>query len=275
MPLGLTGIEKIETKNDMGGVLLTRAIDIRDGRISAPGGDEAAFQQLTLDQPRVFSIYGEELLGPYASHLLFEKHYYTQDDPNSIPRRILDRIVIDDVTGCWVPDYYLNYAGYAGATDNELGMTPSGQSGLHRVTRARQELMDAEDIPLLTPEHDVEHMCRFTSCCNPGHSKRMTSLENNIRKDNAVPLEAALKTGQLAMVGANGHNYAPIAALLEGYRVILSTRFGARELQKLDRDTLMITLASCVAREKRRRLGKKPTKRYEKPNVSDFQEALT
>lgn len=86
-----------------------------------------------------------------------------------LPARLADKIVVNDITGCWNWIAALSNGGY-GVVGNGSSTTSA-----HRVTYALLVGPIPEDC------HHVDHLCWNKRCVNPAHLEPVTASENQTR----------------------------------------------------------------------------------------------
>ena len=86
----------------------------------------------------------------------------------SLLERIMARVVIDPVKGCWI---------FQGARTNRGYAKIYYKGRLRLVHRALFEDMHGE----LPDDIDVRHSCDNPPCCNPDHLDPVTVRENTLR----------------------------------------------------------------------------------------------
>lgn len=86
------------------------------------------------------------------------------------PDAVADRIIVDEVSECWVWTGARNPAGY-GIYNRGGG---SGTVLVHRFMYARL-------VGTIPPGLHLDHLCYIRSCCNPAHLEPVTAAENNAR----------------------------------------------------------------------------------------------
>lgn len=82
--------------------------------------------------------------------------------------RLLARIHRDASTGCWVWQGACNPNGYGRISDG-------GQ--MFYTHRVAFELL----VGSIPANHDIDHLCRNRSCCNPAHLEAVTRRTNLLR----------------------------------------------------------------------------------------------
>jgi hypothetical protein len=108
--------------------------------------------------------------------------------------RALSHVVVDDETGCWTwtPAPASRYAlMYVGVVDGKI---------VHRV--AHKVVYEAMEGPV-PPGCELDHLCRNTLCCNPGHLEPVPHGKN-IRRGAGSELKVTCN---------HGHPYAENAIL--------------------------------------------------------------
>lgn len=104
-----------------------------------------------------------------------------------IPRRPIDRLVdkvkVDDETGCWEWQGYVTPNGYGAMVLGSRVDNSVRREFTHRV--AWTELVG----PIPDGLH-IDHLCRNTICCNPGHLEPVTPRINALRSESPAALNA-------------------------------------------------------------------------------------
>ena len=161
-------------------------------------------------------------------------------------------------TGCWgLVDAWRNDKGYAFVWDPEVyGYEPAARAEPKNEVEAKKEfkgikvhqmahillMRELDPDYVLPPRTPLDHLCRFTGCCNPTHTEKVTREVNNQRQKRAHPIEAALALGQV-MLGPTGYDFIDISAAqspTEDTSIVVNTRFGPFRIIKLDNDPLMV-----------------------------------
>jgi hypothetical protein len=109
----------------------------------------------------------------------------------SLADRLAARVVVDEATGChnWI-----------GPTTIGYGKLWNPAAGQNRLTHRIAYELAVGPIP---DGFQIDHLCKNTRCCNPGHLEAVTPAENQRRSDSAS-----------AIVGrrthcSQGHEYSP------------------------------------------------------------------
>lgn len=111
--------------------------------------------------------------------------------PTPVIDRVLRRVVVDDVDGCCLWQGYL-MKGYG-----QISRQDGSHVLTHRVT--------FEHFIGPVPEGlELDHLCRVTACCNPGHLEPVTHAENIARGEWNGPAAKRARTHC-----ASGHEYTP------------------------------------------------------------------
>ena len=98
--------------------------------------------------------------------------------PADLPERFRCRIIVDQVSGCWVGQCNIDRDGYARLAGE----------GLHRLVWA--ELVGPVP-PGLVLDHVQALGCRFNACCNPAHLEPVTHRVNVLRGTSFAARNAA------------------------------------------------------------------------------------
>lgn len=159
---------------------------------------------------------------------------------------LASEVEVSNITGCWgSPEAYRNDKGYAFTWDPASYEIETRQSGeframrLHQVayTLMRRQFESDFELPPYTP---LDHTCRFSGCCNPGHVIETDTVENNRRQRVAHPVESALLAGQV-MVAPTGYEQIDAivaAAPSEDTNLVINTRHGPYRVIKVDDEPL-------------------------------------
>jgi hypothetical protein len=155
---------------------------------------------------------------------------------------------ISTTTGCWaIIDAWRSDKGYSYTWNPlEFGFDPGANSEftgvrLHKIAYILHRLTMDPDF-ILPKRKPLDHICRFTGCCNPRHVKETSTRENNILQRKAHPIEFALAVGHL-MLAPTGYDLIDKKAAEsseENTGIVVATRFGPYEVIKLDEDPLII-----------------------------------
>lgn len=90
----------------------------------------------------------------------------------SLRTRLLEKTVIDWVTGCWL------WTG--GKSDVGYGQLSDRSTGKKRMAKAHRVSYELTNGPI--PDGLViDHLCRVRHCINPAHMEPVTIRENTIR----------------------------------------------------------------------------------------------
>lgn len=152
---------------------------------------------------------------------------------------------VSTTTGCWsVIDAWRDDKGYILVRDpSPYGLERDSRYGTrsHKLALILHKRVEYPDFSM-PPDTDIDHLCRFTGCCNPEHEELVSKKENNLRQRLAHPIESALALGQL-MMGPTGYDWLDRQAALAKDKdtgIIINTRFGPFRITKLDDDPLII-----------------------------------
>lgn len=88
--------------------------------------------------------------------------------------RLLRRCSVDD-NGCWL---------WQGHVSGGYGVARSGAEGGHRLDLVHR-LVYLDTVGDIPDGYEVDHLCRVTRCCNPGHLEAVPPEENRRRADEA------------------------------------------------------------------------------------------
>jgi hypothetical protein len=113
---------------------------------------------------------------------------------------LVNKYLVDEVTGCWV---------WQGARNRTLGYGYSWDNELKRKVLAHRLLWVRHRGPIPEGMH-LDHLCRNTGCVNPDHLEPVTNAENSRRgaKVKLTPDQLKLIRDLLA---DGGLRYADIA----------------------------------------------------------------
>jgi HNH endonuclease len=82
--------------------------------------------------------------------------------------RFMSKVRVDDATGCWVWQGYIDEDGYGRFTNH-------GETWrVHRITWAAYR----DEFEPLDWRLTIDHLCRNRACCNPAHLRQVTIGEN-------------------------------------------------------------------------------------------------
>jgi hypothetical protein len=227
-------------------ILLSRAQVMGSGGNFMPTDYEASeySEAFLMTQPDLHASTGHELPDLYDE--LQEK--CRLENINTPLGSLAAHAEISVTTGCWaIIKAWRDAKGYTFVWNpKELGYDPGTQTGFsaQKAYRIAYILAQREYDPdfVLKPGTPLDHLCRFTGCCNPHHIEPVTTIENNIRQRLAHPIENALALGQL-MLGPTGYDWLDTktnAAQQEETGIVVNTRFGPYRILKLDDDPVVI-----------------------------------
>jgi hypothetical protein len=94
----------------------------------------------------------------------------------------------------------------------------------------------------LPPRKPLDHVCRFTGCCNPHHVAETTPRQNNKLQRQAHDIERPLTWGQL-LLGPTGYEWLDgpaLAATNEDTGLVVNTSRGPFRIIKVEEDPLII-----------------------------------
>lgn len=97
---------------------------------------------------------------------------------DSIRQKVLGRVRIDPVTGCWI--WTGPTSGSTGRGSNYPRMSLSGQ------TVAVHIVMYVNEHGYVPGKKQVDHTCRNRLCVNPKHLEMVTHRQNCRRRDMAI-----------------------------------------------------------------------------------------
>lgn len=107
------------------------------------------------------------------------------ENENSAYQRFIDKIAIDDISGCWNWQAYKDSRGYGGF--NYLDSKRKGKCISSHIYSYR--IFKGEILKGLC----LDHLCRNPACCNPDHLQAVTRAENTRRQWAATPIEEQVK----------------------------------------------------------------------------------
>lgn len=93
--------------------------------------------------------------------------------------RVMDRVIVDDETGCWMWP-----GATAGPATHRYGSVGTGSRSDGTRRNRATHIVTWEHFEGPVPEGlELDHLCRVTLCCNPGHLEPVTHAENLRRAD--------------------------------------------------------------------------------------------
>ncbi|MBX4188908.1 HNH endonuclease [Candidatus Saccharibacteria bacterium] len=112
---------------------------------------------------------------------------------------LMREVRLSKLTGCFMrPEAARNHNGYSrvkSAAAKEVGV--GSYRDAHRVAHFLFAVEQSGELPSEEDLHKtVDHICRNPSCCNPVHTRLMSSNDNNVLKDKAKKLEPTIIKGQ-------------------------------------------------------------------------------
>lgn len=158
----------------------------------------------------------------------------------SLEERIAENIIIDEITGCWLFQGYLDKDGYSNISHN--GKTVR----THRATYILKNGL-VEDGLVISHLCDIKYpkdSKEYRKCCNPEHLKAVTNKENlshMVESGRSIIATRAFKKGQTAgeknvkckMLSKtvfeirkrimNGLKYGELKAMAEEYKITYVT----------------------------------------------------
>lgn len=87
-----------------------------------------------------------------------------------IPDRIMDKIAMCPMSGCWL---------WTGADSGD----GYGKVWFHGRSRYVHRVVYEQTVDSLAPGIVLDHLCRVRACCNPIHLEPVTVLVNTLRGD--------------------------------------------------------------------------------------------
>jgi hypothetical protein len=102
-------------------------------------------------------------------------------EPTDPITRLLRRIEINPITGCWEWQGAVNPDGYA-RIEIERRIRHSGY--IHRFAYETW-------VGPIHPGFEIDHLCRVRRCCNPDHLEPVTQYANNMRSTSPTAINAA------------------------------------------------------------------------------------
>lgn len=96
--------------------------------------------------------------------------------------RLLAKVEIDDVTGCWIWTGARSPTGYGRIRGGD------GSSGAWLVHRLAYTLL----VGPIPDDLTIDHLCRVRACCNPDHLEPVPHRENVLRGEGITAREARL-----------------------------------------------------------------------------------
>ena len=107
------------------------------------------------------------------------------DDLDDVMPRLMERVMPEPMSGCWLWTGAVNNAGYG-----QLNVIVNGKRTMrlaHRLTYSALVGPIGEGLAL-------DHLCRVRGCCNPAHLEPVTGRENLLRSTLTVTRRNADKT---------------------------------------------------------------------------------
>ncbi len=211
---------------------------------------------------RLYSSLGDRLPSVAFSMYAFEwfKHQAQLEDIPIMQKQMLESTVVSPITGCWLPkepERFRAAGGYIPQGDKAAAVSPSGSTTRHRATYQRYYVPLGEEP--LTPEDDIDHICRNTACNCPWHLRRMGSAQNIELKNAAEDIETALLmraqfAGRTGLVSpTTGEEW--LDPLIEAADVgepidaLIATRYGAYLLLRVNETMVCGKHVPCSIRD--------------------------
>jgi hypothetical protein len=153
---------------------------------------------------------------------------------------------ISATTGCWsIIEAWRNDKGYAFVWDpDKYGYKIERTSDFKGVQVHRMAVnmtRRIQGLPDLRKSEQVDHVCRWTGCCNIDHLAVLSHRRNNELRDRAKKFEAALISGQLILgpVGLGWLDERLVSASTEFTNIIITTPMGPHRIILVEKDPLV------------------------------------
>jgi len=91
--------------------------------------------------------------------------------------RLMEKIEINEITGCWIFTGSINNKGY-------------GQINVNGKLMYSHRLAYELFVGTLDPNLTIDHLCRVTDCCNSDHLEQVSMRENIMRGDTITAAHA-------------------------------------------------------------------------------------
>ena len=150
-------------------------------------------------------------------------------------------VEISTATGCWTYLKGRDSKGYVRRYNAlKYGIEQTKEERRHGIKLHRlahilmQRHLGLDDS--LSPDVQIDHICRGPWCCNPNHGRPVSNDENIHLRTLAHKVEVILASGQ-TMIGQIGTSWIDnllSRATAEDTGVVVATRFGPHRLIKLD-----------------------------------------
>lgn len=101
----------------------------------------------------------------------------TSDDPEQTFAALMLRVVMDEVSGCWLWQGNRNRFNYG-----RLWVVENGKPALRYTHRVMYEI----NVGKIEAGMTIDHLCRNPPCCNPEHLEQVTLAVNTQRAGAAV-----------------------------------------------------------------------------------------
>lgn len=259
MSAQLASFETIGQQN-MSDTLLVRAVGAGYS-IDAPevfpqppeiSGDFSFIDTISSNDDVIFSVLGKRL---GDADELIEKKERLAMFPVALGE-LASKAAISTTTGCWsvleerhpkkgrVP-VWRDEKGYAFTwSPQQYGYKVERDSDFRGIQFHRMAFnmkRRLQGLPDLNAYQHLDHICRWTGCCNTDHQEIVDRKRNNKLRDEARRLEAAIIVGQI-ILGPTGRSELDsflTASDSEFTNIIMTTVAGPHRLVLIDKDPLL------------------------------------
>lgn len=225
---------------------------------------------LPAEEDIVFSVLGDR---QWDVASLIEKKDRLAQFPIALGA-LASRATISTTTGCWSvleENIWRDEKGYAFTWQPETYGFQVNRAGdfrgiqMHRM--AYNMKLRAQGLPDLNQYQHLDHVCRWTGCCNIDHLEIVSRSKNNKLRDEARRFEAAIIAGQIILgpLGKTELDYRLLGSNTEFTNLVITTVTGPYRLVIVDKDPLMFRgePESCALIES---VAPPAPKKYERPS---------
>jgi len=96
-----------------------------------------------------------------------------KDRRHEIIQRIMDNVVVDEETGCWV---------WQGRTSGNGKQHGYGRITINSHTLAVHRVVYTHYFGIIPGKKHIDHICNNRLCCNPDHLEMVSHKENHKRR---------------------------------------------------------------------------------------------